>query len=77
MSKGCQNSETKTIYSKFNEINEKVSKLIYILYVKMTVPGAILPIVLASIVGYFMSESKEDAFRLPIPMMYADQNFLF
>lgn len=72
MSIGCQNADIMNIYSNFNEINEKVSKFIYILYVRMTVPGAILPIFLASIVGYFMSGSKEDAFQLPILMMYTN-----
>lgn len=58
------------IYHDLNETIEKLSKIIHFSLVKMSVPGIMLPFCLVSIFNYLTSESKEQAFRLPYPMMW-------
>lgn len=60
------NPISRAMYSKLNEKIERMSNLVYLLIIKLTVPGVIIPGLLITIVNYFVYDLGDDSYFLPI-----------
>lgn len=60
-------------YYEMNEKIEKMTKLAYLTLVKITFPGTLLPIVVASAFNYIYYGMGEDSFLLPFYVLYASR----
>lgn len=62
-----EDPRVRAICIKADEQNEKISELIYFAIVKVSSPYLVLPSFVYSFYMYFATDSKNDAFILPIP----------
>lgn len=62
-----KHSASRTMYAKTNNLSEKLSKIIYFLMVKVSVPGFVLPKAILSFFIYCTTDAGSDAFELSIP----------
>lgn len=67
---GIKYSESKTIYNETNQLAEKLSKIIYLVIVKISIPCLVLPKIIVCFIAYYATDSGNDAFELPLPMWY-------
>lgn len=67
ISTGQTNPTSKRIYDETNEKIEKFTKTIYFVYIRLTIPGVVLPTAIISYFNYFTTDMGNDAFRLPFP----------
>lgn len=57
------------VYRKVNDNIETLSRIMNVGLLRVSLPGGFLPFVFLSIVAYLTTDLKEDAFRLPFPML--------
>lgn len=62
-------------YNKINEKIEQMTQLAYLTTIKITVPGTMLPMVVASVLNYLYYGMGEDSFLLPYFVLYVSFSF--
>lgn len=62
-------------YNELNEKIERISQLIYTLFVKITPAGIVLPGLFITLTNYFVYDLKEDSYYFTFPIMYAQAMF--
>lgn len=67
---GLDISTSRYMYSKMNEKIEMVSQILHFAFVKVTLPGLMVPFFVISAVNYLMYDLKDESFQLPYPVMY-------
>lgn len=66
---GMRNSPTSIAkHSEFNELVEKLCKILYIVMVYISVPIILLPKTVISLYTYYTTDIEGDAFQMPFPM---------
>lgn len=71
---GCQHANLKSSYAELSEKIERMSKLLYFIQTKISVPANMLPPLLMTVVNYYILDMHDESFLLPFPSMY-DPNF--
>lgn len=67
---GCEYPDSKDIYGRVNKKNEKWTKMLDFVLLKVTLPGVIMPNFIISYFLYFATDLGSEAFRLPFPKWY-------
>lgn len=62
---GSYNSTENRMYDELNERIEKVSKLVYVAFVHLSLPGIMLPAFIMTVSNYFSSKPKNSVYILP------------
>lgn len=57
------------VYRKIHDNIETISRVMYVVLIRVSLPGAFVPFIFLSFATYLTSDLKEDAFRLPFPML--------
>lgn len=66
------------MYVKLNEHIEYGSEILYLIMVKISAPGCVVPHLLLTIVNYFIFDLDDESYVLPFPVMYVPrQQFIF
>lgn len=58
------------MYIELNEKIEQMSRLLYVVTVKLTIPGSILPAVFITAINYFLYDLGDESFFSPFFVMY-------
>lgn len=66
---GLDNTISCNINNAMNKKIEKMSKTIYLIAVKITVPATMLPPLIAFAIDYFTHNLGDESFLLPYPAM--------
>lgn len=61
------------IYNEMNEKIERISKLVYTIFVEASIVGLVLPPLLITLVNYFIYDLKDESYFLPTPVKYVVQ----
>lgn len=69
---GLKYPRSRAIYEQCNQLAEKITKLMQIVVVHVSVPGFVLPKAIYSYFVYFTTDLGVDAFVLPIPTWWVD-----
>lgn len=64
---GLKFGSSKAIYANTNQSVEKVSDILYVVFIKVLLPSVIWPKFVISFVKYFATDLGGDAFDLPLP----------
>lgn len=67
---GMVNPDWKFKYENLNEKIEKWSNILYSVFIKVSVPGLLLPNFILSYYSYFSTDLGSEAFGLPYPFWY-------
>lgn len=62
---------SRIMYNEMNEKIERISKLVYSIFVEASIAGLVVPPLLITLVNYFIYDLKEDSYFLPTPVLYA------
>lgn len=62
------------MYLELNEKIERMSKVVYSIFVEASVVGLLLPPLLITLVNYFIYDLKSESFALPTPVMYVNDH---
>lgn len=66
---GSEISSSKAMYIALNEKIERLSHLIYMGSIKLTIPGLMIPSIFISLINFFVYDFGDDSFFLPFPVM--------
>lgn len=69
LSVGSVNSVSHAMYSKLNEKIERISNMMYLFIIKLTVPCVIIPGLLITMTNHFIYDLGVDSYYLPILLM--------
>lgn len=58
-----------------NEKIERMSKLVYSIFVEASLVGLVIPPLLITLVNYFVYDLSEESYFLPTPVMYVTDHF--
>ena len=64
---GCEYPDSKAIYERVNEKNEKWTKILDFVLLRVTLPGVIMPNFIISYFLYFATDLGSESFRFPFP----------
>lgn len=67
---GLENPSTRAIYGKANEKANNLADWYYIVLMKITTPGCVVPSCVVTIFFYFTSDTKSEIYNLPFPVWY-------
>lgn len=68
MISGLEKSKIAAIYAEIKQKVEKLTAILYIVTIKITVPSLLVPIFVMMIFKYFTTEMESDDFILPFPL---------
>lgn len=60
---------TSVMYHGLNEKIEKMSKILYILALNVSIPAAIIPPLIICVIDYMTDTLTDESFYLPFPVM--------
>lgn len=58
------------MYIEMNEKVERISRLVYTIFVEASMAGLLIPPLLITLVNYFVYDLNEESYFLPTPVMY-------
>lgn len=58
------------MYMELTEKIERMSKLVYTIFVEASLAGLITPPMLITLVNYFIYDLNDESYHLPTPVMY-------
>lgn len=66
---------SRTMYMELTEKIERMSKLVYSIFVEASLVGLVIPPLLITLVNYFVYDLSEESYFLPTPVMYVTDHF--